>query len=76
MFNLAVDPRERHTIWGVLFGYSWLWLSVFGVSQTQVSVGADSDRYFVTELFGLDSADGSSKIELVCCLYSIVFLFQ
>lgn len=25
---------------------------------------------------GLDSADGSSKIELVCCLYSIVFLFQ
>ena len=47
MFNLAVDPRERHTIWGVLFGYSWLWLSVFGVSQTQASVGADSDMYFL-----------------------------
>ena len=36
LFNLTVDPRERHSLWGMVFGYSWLWLSVFGVSQTQV----------------------------------------
>ena len=36
VFNMAVDPRERHTLWGIMFGYSVLWLSVFGVSQTQV----------------------------------------
>jgi len=36
LFNFAMDPRERHTSWGIIFGYSFLWLSVYGVSQTQV----------------------------------------
>ena len=36
MFIFNLDPRERHTTWGVIFGYSFLWMSIFGVSQTQV----------------------------------------
>ena len=36
MFNLSWDPRERHSLWGMVFGYTGLWLAVFGVSQTQV----------------------------------------
>ena len=36
LLNLAADPRERHTVWGITMGMSILWLSIFGVSQTQV----------------------------------------
>ena len=36
LFISNLDPRERHTTWGVIFGYSFLWMSIFGVSQTQV----------------------------------------
>jgi len=36
LFNLAIDPRERHTLWGTMFGAGIMWMSVFGVSQTQV----------------------------------------
>ena len=36
IFNSHLDPRERHTLWGMVFGNSLLWLGIFGVSQTQV----------------------------------------
>jgi len=36
LFNIAIDPRERHTLWGTMFGAGIMWMSVFGVSQTQV----------------------------------------
>lgn len=35
-FNMELDPRERHTFWGTTIGNGVMWLSVFGVSQTQV----------------------------------------
>ena len=35
-FNMEFDPRERHTFWGTTLGSGVMWLSVFGVSQTQV----------------------------------------
>jgi len=35
-FNMDFDPRERHTFWGTTIGNGVMWLSVFGVSQTQV----------------------------------------
>ena len=35
-FNMEFDPRERHTFWGTTVGNAVMWLSVFGVSQTQV----------------------------------------
>ena len=27
---------SRHTLWGTMFGAGVMWMSVFGVSQTQV----------------------------------------
>ena len=36
LFNMDLDPRERHTFWGTTIGNGVMWLSVFGVSQTQV----------------------------------------
>ena len=36
LFNFALDPRERHTLWGIIFGQTFMWLNFFGVSQTQV----------------------------------------
>ena len=36
IFTSHPDPRERHTFWGMIFGNSFIWLSIFGVSQTQV----------------------------------------
>merc|ERR1711892_1112352 len=35
-FNINLDPRERHTFWGTSFAHGFMWLSIFGVSQTQV----------------------------------------
>ena len=34
--NLSPDPRERHTLWSTVLGGGLMWMSVFGVSQTQV----------------------------------------
>ena len=35
-FNFDLDIRERHTFWGTCFGFGFVWLNVFGVSQTQI----------------------------------------
>ena len=34
--NLSPDPRERHTLLSTVLGGGLMWMSVFGVSQTQV----------------------------------------
>ena len=36
LFNLDPDVRERHTLWGTTLGCGLMWLSIFGVSQTQI----------------------------------------
>merc|ERR1712179_875813 len=36
IFNFDLDMRERHTFWGTCFGFGFVWLNVFGVSQTQI----------------------------------------
>jgi len=35
-FNMAFDPRERHTIWGTMLGAGFQWCGVFAISQMQV----------------------------------------
>lgn len=36
LFNLALDPRERNTLWSTSFGGFMLFLSVYGVNQSQI----------------------------------------
>ena len=36
LFNFDPDIRERHTFWGLVFGFGFMWLNVYGVSQTQI----------------------------------------
>ena len=36
LFNFDPDVRERHTVWGTVFGVGLMWLSINGVSQTQI----------------------------------------
>ena len=36
LFNLDPDPRQRHTVWGLMVGTTVLWVSVYGTNQAMV----------------------------------------
>uniref|UniRef100_A0A224Z1J3 Sodium-coupled monocarboxylate transporter 1-like n=1 Tax=Rhipicephalus zambeziensis TaxID=60191 RepID=A0A224Z1J3_9ACAR len=35
-FNFSFDPTERHTVWGLVIGCFFTWMSVYAVSQAMV----------------------------------------
>nr|XP_037272303.1 sodium-coupled monocarboxylate transporter 1-like [Rhipicephalus microplus] len=35
-FNFSFDPTERHTVWGLIIGCFFTWMSVYAVSQAMV----------------------------------------
>merc|ERR1719322_628963 len=36
LFNFDPDPRQRHTVWSLVIGGFFTWVSVYGINQTQV----------------------------------------
>jgi len=36
LFNFNPDPRRRHTVWGLVIGGFFTWISIYGINQTQV----------------------------------------
>jgi len=36
LFNLEPDMRRRHTLWGLVIGGFFTWISIYGINQTQV----------------------------------------
>jgi len=36
LFNFNPDMRERHTVWAMIIGGYFTWISVYGINQTQV----------------------------------------
>jgi len=36
LFNFEPDMRRRHTVWSLIIGGFFTWLSVYGINQTQV----------------------------------------
>ena len=36
LFTLDPDPRQRHTLWGLMLGTTVLWVSVYGTNQAMV----------------------------------------
>lgn len=36
LFNLNPDPRMRHTLWSLVVGGYFTWISIYGINQTQV----------------------------------------
>ena len=36
IFNFDTDLRERHTLWGTTLGCGVMWMTIHGVSQTQI----------------------------------------
>merc|ERR1712025_1450884 len=36
LFNFKADMRNRHTVWSLIIGGFFTWLSVYGINQTQV----------------------------------------
>jgi len=36
LFNFEPDMRRRHTIWGLVIGGFFTWISIYGINQTQV----------------------------------------
>ncbi|XP_022673285.1 sodium-coupled monocarboxylate transporter 1-like isoform X1 [Varroa destructor] len=35
-FNFNPDPTDRHTVWGLIIGCNFTWLSIYGTSQAMV----------------------------------------
>ena len=35
-FSFSLDPRERHTVWGLTIGAYFTWITIYGVNQSQV----------------------------------------
>ena len=36
LFNFNPDMRQRHTVWALVIGGYFTWISVYGINQTQV----------------------------------------
>merc|ERR1719427_1945879 len=36
LFNFDPDPRQRHTVWSLVIGGFFTWISIYGINQTQV----------------------------------------
>eukprot|EP00092_Neocalanus_flemingeri_P020321 GFUD01022011.1.p1 GENE.GFUD01022011.1~~GFUD01022011.1.p1 ORF type:complete len:631 (-),score=155.00 GFUD01022011.1:122-2014(-) len=36
LFNFEPDMRRRHTVWGLVIGGFFTWISIYGINQTQV----------------------------------------
>ncbi len=36
IFNFDPDPRKRHTLWTMVVGGYFTWVSIYGINQTQV----------------------------------------
>merc|ERR1719291_1140318 len=36
LFNFDPDPRQRHTVWSLVIGGYFTWVSIYGINQTQV----------------------------------------
>jgi len=36
LFNFDPDPRQRHTVWSLVIGGFFTWVSIYGINQTQV----------------------------------------
>ena len=36
LFNFNPDPRMRHTVWSLVVGGYFTWISIYGINQTQV----------------------------------------
>jgi len=36
LFNFDPDLRKRHTVWGLIIGGFFTWVSIYGINQTQV----------------------------------------
>lgn len=36
LFNFSTDMTERHTVWAMIIGGYFTWISIYGINQTQV----------------------------------------
>ena len=36
LFNFKTDMRNRHTVWSLIIGGFFTWVSIYGINQTQV----------------------------------------
>lgn len=71
-FNFSLDPTERHTVWGLIIGCFFTWMSVYAVSQAMVQ------RYLtVSSVKGARIAiwinlPGLAFLMLICALTGLV----
>lgn len=71
-FNFSLDPTERHTVWGLIIGCFFTWMSVYAVSQAMVQ------RYLtVSTVKGARIAiwinlPGLAFLMLICALAGLV----
>lgn len=71
-FNFSLDPTERHTVWGLIIGCFFTWMSVYAVSQAMVQ------RYLtVSSVKGARIAiwinlPGLAFLMLICALAGLV----
>lgn len=71
-FNFNPDPTDRHTVWGLIIGCFFTWMSIYAVSQAMVQ------RYLtVPSLKGARTAiwvnlPGLSFLMLICALAGLV----
>ncbi|ELT98916.1 hypothetical protein CAPTEDRAFT_211186, partial [Capitella teleta] len=66
-FSASADPRERLTIWGLVFGWSVTWAFIYGLQQ------ASTQRYSATE--SLRDARLSLLLNIPCLIIMVCLAF-
>lgn len=71
-FNFSPDPTERHTFWALVFGGVFIYVSIYGVNQTQIQRLMTVKSLRQSQLAMFISWPITSCISLVTALTGIV----
>ena len=72
--NISADPTVRHTVWGLLIGYGFLWLYANGAQQATVQRIFTLPNLRQARMTVLLSYPGMLLISILSCMSAIVMV--
>lgn len=72
LLDFSFDPRTRHTVWGLVIGYSFTWIFAFGVNQVSVQRACSLPTLKTAQLAELASYPGVFLIIILVVLNGVV----
>lgn len=72
--NISPDPRERHTIWGLLIGLTITWTNGYGLSQASIQRYSAVDRLYKARIAALLNIPPMILMMTISCCMGLIIL--